>query len=146
MKNLFVILLCLCGLLASAQTPKQKAVLASIKQAMQEQEDCWNRGDVRCFMKHYWESDSLRFIGKSGLTHGWQQTLDNYLKSYPDKEAMGKLTFNNLVVEFTDKNTVLVIGKWKLARSGDFKDLEGHYSLLWQKKNGRWVIIADHSS
>jgi hypothetical protein len=36
------------------------------------------------------------FIGKSGITYGWQKTLDNYKKGYPDKEAMGKLHFTLL--------------------------------------------------
>lgn len=137
---------CLFVFGAQAQSKKQKTVLGQISAAMQEQENCWNQGDVRCFMRHYWESDSLRFIGKSGLTYGWQQTLDNYLQSYPNRDAMGKLTFTNLAMEFVDTQTVFVIGKWKLARNAELKDLEGHYSLLWKKKNGRWVIVADHSS
>lgn len=129
-----------------AQSAKQKTALAQIAAAMQEQENCWNAGDVRCFMKHYWASDSLRFIGKSGVTNGWQQTLDNYLHSYPSREAMGELRFTNLSIEFVDKRTVFVIGKWKLARNAELQDLEGHYSLLWKKKHGKWVIVVDHSS
>lgn len=131
---------------AFAQKSENDVAIRYITKAMKEQEECWNKGDVSCFMTHYWKSDSLRFIGKSGLTYGWQPTLDNYLKSYPDKNAMGKLTFQNIVMEFTDVHTVLVIGKWKLERTGDLKNLEGHYSLLWQQKNGQWVIITDHSS
>lgn len=144
-----VCLFMLCSLLVlgvQAQSKKQKAVLGQISAAMQEQENCWNQGDVRCFMKHYWPSDSLRFIGRSGLTYGWQQTLDNYLSAYPNREAMGKLTFTNLSMEFVDKQTVFVVGKWKLARNAELKDLEGHYSLLWKNRNGRWVIVVDHSS
>lgn len=124
----------------------KQSILQEIEIKMDQQEACWNTGDIPCFMEHYWKSDSLRFIGNKGLTYGWQATLDNYLKSYPDKEAMGKLTFTNEVKEVIDIETAQVIGKWNLKRINDLGDLGGYYSLIWQKKNGKWVIISDHSS
>jgi len=123
----------------------QGKVIASINEKMSEQETCWNTGDLECFMQHYWHSDSLLFIGKSGLTYGWQPTLDNYISSYPDKSAMGKLTFTNEVKEFIDIETVQVIGQWELQRDS-LENLDGYYSLLWKIKKGEWVIVSDHSS
>ncbi len=123
----------------SAQTEEH------ISGLMQEQEDCWNEGDIPCFMKHYWKSDSLMFIGKSGVNYGWQTTLDNYKKGYPDKKAMGKLTFNNILVQRIGDTNCYVIGKWHLKREEG--DLEGHYTLMWElRSDGRWVIVSDHSS
>ncbi|MDZ4822610.1 MAG: nuclear transport factor 2 family protein [Flavobacteriales bacterium] len=115
-----------------------------IIQNMDEQQHAWDNGDIEAFMKHYWQHDSLVFIGKSGLTYGWQSTLDNYKKSYPDKEAMGRLQFTNHVVEVLDTANAYVIGGWKLFRMAD--TLSGHYSLLWKKLDEHWVIVADHSS
>ena len=123
----------------------QGKVIASINQKMSEQETCWNTGDLECFMQHYWHSDSLLFIGKSGLTYGWQPTLDNYISSYPDKLAMGKLTFTNEIKEFIDIETVQVIGQWELQRDS-LENLGGFYSLVWKIKKGEWVIVSDHSS
>jgi hypothetical protein len=123
----------------------QEKVIASINQKMSEQETCWNTGDLECFMQHYWHSDSLLFIGKSGLTYGWQPTLDNYISGYPDKSAMGNLTFTNEVKEFIDIETVQVIGQWELQRDS-LGNIGGYYSLLWKIKNGEWVIVSDHSS
>jgi len=117
-----------------------------IKQNMQEQEDSWNRGDLEGFMKHYWKSDSLRFIGKSGLNYGWQKTLDNYKKSYPDKANMGTLKFTNKSLDIVGEHTIFVIGEWKLTRADSLGDLGGMYSLIWEQKNGDWVITTDHSS
>ena len=119
-------------------------VKEAIQQVMDEQEAAWNRGDLEGFMQGYWKSDSLRFIGKRGITYGWQPTLDNYKKSYPDSDAMGKLQFTNLSMEITGDSATYVIGKWELFRTTD--TLAGHYSLLWKNLNGRWLIIADHSS
>lgn len=123
----------------------QKNAIGIINQKMSEQEACWNAGDIECFMEHYWHSDSLLFIGKSGLTYGWQPTLNNYIRSYPDKSAMGKLTFTNEVKEFIDIETVQVIGQWELQRDS-LENLGGYYSLIWKMKNAKWVIVVDHSS
>ena len=87
-----------------------------IEQKMNSQEDAWNRGDLEGFMNGYWHSDSLKFIGKAGLTYGWDTTLANYKKSYPDTDAMGRLTFDNLSIEMIDSDVILVIGKWMLAQ------------------------------
>lgn len=123
----------------------QEATIEHIQSMMNDQEECWNNGDIPCFMEHYWKSDSLLFIGKSGITYGWQSTLDNYLESYPDQKNMGQLTFNNKLIRFLDNETVQVIGEWLLTRP-ELDDLGGHYSLIWKKKEGEWVIISDHSS
>ncbi len=123
----------------------KQEVLDSIQAKMNEQIACWNKGDIPCYMEHYWKSDSLLFIGKSGVTYGWQGTLDNYLESYPDLNNMGQLSFDNKLVRFIDEETVQVIGEWHLSRP-ELDDLGGHYSLIWKKKNGEWVIISDHSS
>ncbi len=113
---------------------------------MQEQENAWNEGDLNGFMKHYWKSDSLRFIGKSGLNYGWQKTLDNYKKSYKNKEEMGTLKFTNKSLDIVGEQTIFVIGEWNLMRADSLGDLGGMYSLILEKKNGKWVITTDHSS
>ena len=116
----------------------------AIRNIMNEQTKAWNSGDIEGFMKGYWENDSLMFIGKSGITYGWTNTLNNYRKGYPDTAAMGKLSFNIISVKKLSKEYYYVIGKWYLQRS--IGDLSGHYTLLFKKENGHWVIIADHSS
>lgn len=117
---------------------------ALISDIMQQQEDSWNRGDIDGFMEHYWNSDSLVFIGSRGLTHGWQQTLDNYKKSYPTKDRMGRLAFRNVEIDVFDPKHAWVLGNWTLFRTTD--TLSGYYTLKWRKIKGKWVIVADHSS
>ena len=140
MKKLFVASL----LLISAQLFAQSKDELAIRQLLAEQTTAWNRGDVVSFMNGYWENDSLMFIGKSGVTYGWTNTLNNYKKGYPDTTAMGKLSFNIISVKHLSKKYYHVVGKWFLKRS--IGDLSGHYTLLFEKVNGNWVIIADHSS
>ena len=145
MKNYLLII----TLLANGITWTQNSIkndLDIVRNNMSEQENSWNNGDIPGFMKHYWKSDSLSFVGKSGLNRGWKKTLDNYLISYDNKDKMGTLYFNNLSINKIDINTIHIIGSWTLKRNGDLGNLSGYYSLIWQKKNNQWVIIADHSS
>jgi len=145
MKNYLLII----TLLTNGITWAQNSIINDldiVRNNMSEQENSWNNGDIPGFMKHYWTSDSLSFVGKSGLNRGWKKTLDNYLISYDNKDKMGTLYFNNLSINKIDINTIHVIGSWTLKRNDDLGNLSGYYSLIWQKKNNQWVIIADHSS
>ena len=135
---------CLALLIFSTLTVAQNKDERAIRSVMAAQELAWNRGDLEAFMSGYWDSDSLRFIGSRGLTYGWRQTLENYKKGYPDPDAMGQLKFTIISVELLSGKSAFVIGKWHLARKAG--DLSGHYTLLWKKIKGNWVIVADHSS
>ena len=42
-----------------------------IRLSLDQQTTAWNRGDMEGFMKTYWQSDSLMFIGTAGITYGW---------------------------------------------------------------------------
>ncbi len=117
-----------------------------IKKLMTVQSECWNKGDIDCFMETYWKSEELQFIGSRGPTYGWQNTLDNYKKSYPNKDAMGQLTFDIINMDKRSKKVISVVGKWHLKRKADLGDLEGHFLLILKKMKGNWVIVADHSS
>lgn len=115
-----------------------------IRQLLATQTESWNRGDIEGFMETYWKNDSLLFIGKSGVRRGWEETLNNYKKGYPDTAAMGKLSFDIIKVEKLSSRYYFVVGKWILTRS--IGNLSGHYNLLMKKIRGKWVIVADHSS
>lgn len=116
----------------------------AIRSILKEQTECWNNGDLTCFMEGYWKSDSLMFIGSRGPTYGWQTTLDNYRKSYPDKAAMGQLTFTILELNPVAADAWFCVGKWELQRESDKPS--GHFTLLWRRIDERWVITVDHSS
>ena len=115
-----------------------------IKKVLYDQQVAWNNGDMEEYMKGYWNSDSLVFIGKSGPKYGWKNTLENYKKSYPDKRMMGVLSFDILKVEQLSNEAAFVIGKWKLVREKD--EPQGCFTLLFKKINGTWFIVTDHSS
>lgn len=116
----------------------------AIRQLLSKQTECWNKGDIEGFMQTYWQSDSLLYVGKSGVTYGWHRTLERYKKSYPDRAAMGTLQFTIIKVQQLSSKMYNVVGKWQLTRvSGN---VEGHYTLSLRKINGKWLIVQDHSS
>lgn len=136
-----LILFCLLILVfCSSQAQDRQAIL----KVMHDQELAWNRGDINSFMQTYWKSDSLLFVGKTGPVFGWQTTLNNYKKRYPDKAAMGQLKFTILQVKVLDPNNAFLYGGWRLKRT---KDAPGGYYTLWFRKiNGEWKIVCDHTS
>ncbi|TPE42915.1 YybH family protein [Pontibacter mangrovi] len=151
MKNKLYLLLALClfGFAGcrSAKSPSGAASdRAAVSQVLADQAACWSRGDLECYMQGYWQSDSLLFVGSRGLTYGWQQTLANYKKGYPDASAMGKLNFKLKELRQLSPETMLVVGKWHLAREAAKGDLEGYFSVIFRKFPEGWKIIADHSS
>ena len=115
-----------------------------IRRILKEQTAAWNRGDIDAFMQGYWNNDSLLFVGKNGPTYGFTNTLNNYTKNYPNKDYMGLLNFTLLEVKPLSKQLWMVLGKWELTRNAG--NVSGHYTLLFKKINGVWVIIMDHSS
>ena len=116
----------------------------AITNVLDAQRIAWNNGSIDGFMQGYWKSDSLMFVGHAAPTYGWQATLDGYKKAYPDKAAMGILTFKIIKVELLDDHNAFVFGGWHLQRD---KDAPGGYFTLWFKKiDGAWVIVCDHTS
>jgi ketosteroid isomerase-like protein len=138
-KILFLLLVCISQN-AIAQSKDEQEIL----KLLSAQVEFWNKGDVNQFMHGYWENDSLMFVGKDGVTYGYNKTLENYKKNYPDKAYMGVLKFTLLSVDPLSKDYYSVIGKWELTRS--VGNVSGHYTLLFKKINGQWKIILDHSS
>lgn len=141
MKRYVFLLMVFCSLTAFAQ---KKGAAFEVAEVMKAQEKAWNNFDIDGFMAHYWNNDSLMFIGSKGITYSWKQTLANYKKNYNSKELMGVLSFTNYKFEVLSKEAVYVIGKWQINRNET--QIGGHYTLLWKKINNKWVIVCDHTS
>lgn len=128
------------SLYAQSSARAKKAIL----KVLMEQQQHWNEGNILAFMDGYWKSDSLIFTGRNGVTLGWETVLRNYQRSYPSKEAMGKLTFNILHLHIYENRTALLVGEWRLKRQQD--EPGGFFTLIWRKIGGKWLIVADHTS
>jgi uncharacterized protein (TIGR02246 family) len=140
MKQLLFIITVVLSLSSFSQSKDE----TEVRNVLAKQNAAWNRGDIDAFMVGYWENDSLMFIGKSGITYGYKNTLANYKKNYPDTIVMGKLTFTLIHVKPLSPEYFHITGKYYLTRT--IGDASGHFTLMFRKINGKWVIISDHSS
>lgn len=122
----------------------ERAEKKAILDVLELQRSAWNDHDLEKFMAHYWESDSMRFMTKSGIRYGWQTTLDNYKESYPTAEKMGELQFTVKHLDLLSAKSAYILGQWEL--NVDTTNYGGHFSLIWKKVNGKWVIVTDHTS
>lgn len=133
----------LASLLIAQSDSKKKRIAEEIVAVMNEQSAAWNRGDIEGFMKGYWNSDKLVFVS-SRVTRGWQPTLENYKRSYPNRDAMGSLTFSDLEVTVISNDAALVLGSWSLQRAKD--NPKGKFTLIFRKFKEGWRIVHDHTS
>ena len=116
----------------------------SIKVVLDSQVSAWNKGDIKTFMKGYWNSDSLRFIGRKGVRFSYKSVESNYLKNYNSIENMGHLSFDSLVFTQISGNDKIanVTGQWKITGTNN---AGGFFSLLFKKVETDWKIIVDHT-
>lgn len=148
MQSKFILLLLALLLFNCSQFSKPKFDVkteeAAIRSVLDAEQIAWNNGDLEAFMEGYWKSDSLQFMSLRGINHGWQETLEGYEKGYPDRAAMGTLSFEILQVTPLSQLNFVVSGRYRLTRTSG--NLEGVFTLIFKKINGKWVAIYDHTA
>lgn len=141
-KNIFVIILLIGFVSCNKSYTKQKiSDEVLIKNVLEKQRVAWNQGNLDTFMEGYWKSEKLKFTGGSGTTYGYEKTLLNYKKGYPNKEKMGTLYFTIGDLDRLSKDCYSMIGTFELQRKND--NPSGYFTLIWKKINGKWKIISD---
>ena len=122
-----------------------KETSKAIHKLLDDQEQAWNKGDLKGFMDGYWNSPELSFYSGNTKTKGWQQTFDRYRKRYQEEgREMGHLTFSEVVLDSVGPDTVIVRGRWKLEKKAETND--GLYTLILRKLPEGWRIVHDHTS
>jgi ketosteroid isomerase-like protein len=127
-----------------APVPGAAEIVASVRAVLDAQVAAWNRGDVRGFMNGSARHDSLVFISGGTLRRGWQENLYAYMRNYPDRAAMGTLSFEDVHVRPLAPDLALAYGVWRLRRAED--EPLGLFSLLFRETEDGWRIFHDHTS
>lgn len=110
------------------------------------QETAWNKGDLETFVQGYKNSPDTLFITHQ-VFRGVDGMLQEYRHNYPNKAAMGALTFSEIEVHPLDENFAVVIGKYHLDRNKkEGGNAEGLFSLVFEKTDKGWKIIVDHTT
>lgn len=124
----------------------EAAERAAIRDVLMRQQEAWNAGDIEAFMDDYVKSDTLRFTSGTAVRYGWDAALDRYYTTYPDRGAMGELTFSDLAIDVLSAEWATVFGSWNLKRGGAYADIGGRYTLLMHRSPEGWKVLYDHTS
>ena len=106
----------------------------------------WNRGDLHAFATGYKQSPDILFIG-STVQHGYDQMLAGYKARYPNRAAMGTLSFSGLEVQPLDAQFATTTGHFHLQRSAaGGGDANGYFLLVVEHTAGGWKIVRDDTT
>jgi len=149
MKYLILVILiyfCSCNpikedVLTDAQIKIDTAAITSV---LHQQANDWSDASIDAFMKGYDNTSNLLFVGKSGITKGWQETLNRYKAGYPTKDHTGELKFDILEVQPINTGAYLLVGEFHLVRKVGKAD--GIFTLVFKKVDGQWKVISDHTT
>jgi hypothetical protein len=90
----------------------------------------WNDANIDVFMSGYIKDYSVRFITDKKFKTSWQEITDSYKKGYPDKDAMGKLTFHRDEIRWVNESAYIaqVIGRWEVIQKNKVEQATGSLS------------------
>ena len=146
-----------CGLWHRlADERRRRAARDDIARLFAASAAAWNRGDLDAFCADYAE-DAL-FIAPSGVTRGRLAVLERYKKKYPDRAAMGTLSFELVEIRLSAGmegsvlgsarpaalQSVSVVARWSLAYP-DKAAATGLTLLVLRPRGGGWEILQDAS-
>lgn len=137
-----ILLLFTCVLICnrgSAQSKDEKKIRAVLRL----EEELWSKGDIEGYVNLYAPGDSTRMILSKGAAYGKANILAFYQKYWP-KEKMGILVLDGESLERISRKFYYVTGYFHVSYP-DGKKIEGRYSSLMKKINGKWYLYTDHS-
>lgn len=133
-----------CG--PAAPTPE--AMVAAADSLDERYLDAFNRGDADAVTALYWNSPSLVSIGLAGPglrgVEAFRADMVETLKAMPGSRLEFTHRYN-----VAEGNVVLGWGRWRLTTpvaGGAPQVLEGRYSDVKARRDGKWVYVMDHAS
>ncbi|GEM_PF-1938597 len=111
----------------------------------ERQEECWNNHDLDCYVEAYHDAPDVQTVSRLGLTKGYENILNDY-KTYFPEERMGKLFFDEINLKRLSDQYYYVVGRFNLVYEIPDTTIQGWFSVLMENRDGRWLMISDHSS
>jgi ketosteroid isomerase-like protein len=142
---------CLIPLTIACSTKKEEPLIdkEQIKKEIQAKEnqfaELYNAGEMRNI--GYYADDVTTFPQNHAPLVGKPAVIE-YLKAGADESPSGnKLAFTtNEVFVSSDGNQVVEIGYFKLTDSTDVAINTGNYMVLFEKRNGNYVVVREMSA
>ncbi len=131
---------------SAAETPAQ--MIAGAKSLDAAFLKAFNAGDVEAVSATYWKSpDVVSMPPDTMVLRGWEAIHEAFQKMVEEMPgAKLELTESHYIV---NGELVLTWGRWRMTMPGpDAKPLtmEGRYTDVKAKRDGKWVYILDHAS
>jgi len=124
---------------------------AVVKNAIEEQNkifvDAFNKEDVAGVMSVYWNSPELVAYYPDGNYKGYEsvkRSWESFFQSIEMKKF--EVTEDHVVV---GRDFAYEYGTFELVfqvPGGPVVEAPGRYLEIWEKKEGKWVLIVDHAS
>lgn len=135
------------GLLVACAAPAANGNPESeVTALITDQAQAWNRGDLAGFMAGYANDTTLTYVSGRRVAHGWQALYDRYYATYfAPGETHDSLTFEDVAVRALAPDVALATARFRLSR-GDSTMSSGPFTLVLQRRGGRWVIVHDQTA
>ena len=130
----------------AAETPEQ--MIAAAKALDAAFLKAFNAGDVEGVAATYWRSPEVVSMPPDTMVlRGWEAIRDGFQKSV-EQLAGAKLELSDSHYSVNGE-LVLTWGLWRMTMpgpDGQSMTIEGRYSDVKAKRDGKWVYILDHAS
>jgi len=128
--------------------PNIDEMMAAAKDLDKRFVEAYNKGDVDAVMATYWNSpDFLSYPPDAMQAKGWEATKEGIAHTFASMPGFklelidpGYIVAGDMVISY---------GTWKgivTPPGGEPMTLEGRYSDVKAKKDGKWVYVMDHAS
>jgi ketosteroid isomerase-like protein len=149
------LLSCLMPLLIACSPKKDEAVTApvidkeQIKKDIQAKEnqfaEVYNSGEIKTI--GYYADDAITFSQNKAPLVGKPAILEFMKTGIMESSKGNKITFTtNEVFVSNDGNQVVEIGYYNLADSAKVAINTGNYMVLFEKRDGNYVVVRDMSA
>lgn len=130
----------------AAPAAAEAVAAEEVRSLLLRQAEAWNRGDLEAFTAFY--ADDAVFLSTSGVTRGRDEVLARYRRRYPDRAAMGRLSFEVLDLRLAEgRKAATVAARWHLAYPEETREDASGLTLLvlLPREKGGWMIVQDAS-
>lgn len=130
----------------AACAPRPADPTASIDTLLHRGAAAWNRGDLAGFMSDYVRDSTLSYVSGRSVLYGWQALYDRYERAFfAPGQRRDSVAFSDLAVRPLDDELALATARFALLR-GDSVVASGPFTLVLERRGGRWLILHDHTS
>jgi uncharacterized protein (TIGR02246 family) len=135
------------GCSSSGQCPlfhSDKTMIESAKKLDADFMAAFNKGDADATAACYWDSPEMVMYPPAAMERrGWQAARDEFAAFFKNNPgAQLRLIDPQYRVAGPD---VVGYGRWTVTQSNG-QQLNGRYTEIMAKKDGKWVMVLDHPS